>query len=72
MTPNGEAIRKIREKAGVHRVQLAEAAGITPKSINNIESGYAGASNVTLYRIANFLGVDISEITVSDRVESAA
>lgn len=60
---DGEAIRRLREARGIGCPQLAKAVGIDRRFLNKIENGIQDGSAHTRYRIAQALGVDLSEIT---------
>lgn len=63
---DAEKIRDLRERAGLSRKQLAELTGHHPASLKNIEGNRRNASLVTLARIANALGVDLDDITLTE------
>lgn len=63
-TPRGEAIRKLRIELGLGLNEFAQRCGIDPGNLSRIERGQAGARMATLRRIAQALGVQISEIAV--------
>lgn len=54
----GEALRELREKKGWTKKRLAEAAGIAPQTVTQIERGRYGPSTPTLYKLAGALGVE--------------
>jgi transcriptional regulator with XRE-family HTH domain len=53
----GERVRAARRERGMTQEQLAEAAGIHPTFVSNLERGYRVATIVTLVRVARGLGV---------------
>ena len=63
MTPNGAAIRVIRQLRGFGLRQLAQLAGISPTQISRIEQEKRGASEDARQRIADALDVPIEAIT---------
>jgi transcriptional regulator with XRE-family HTH domain len=60
--PAGQAIRSLRQQRGIKVREFAQTLKVSTKTASNIERGQS-ASIELLYRIANELGVDISEIT---------
>ncbi|MGA5869321.1 helix-turn-helix domain-containing protein [Streptomyces cinereoruber] len=63
MTPNGAAIRSIREARGMSLRRLARLIGRSPGFLSHIETEDDGASPETLGRIATYLAVPIEAIT---------
>ncbi|MFJ2399784.1 helix-turn-helix domain-containing protein [Streptomyces xanthochromogenes] len=63
MTPNGAAIRTIRELRGLTLRRLAHLIGRDPGFLSHIETEQQGAGNDTLQRIADELHVPIDAIT---------
>ncbi|WP_372516113.1 helix-turn-helix domain-containing protein [Streptantibioticus silvisoli] len=63
MTPNGAAIRSIREARGLSLRRLASLAERTPSFLSRIETGQRQASDDTLRQIAAALGIPIDAIT---------
>lgn len=62
VNPNGESIRTRRIARGFGLNEFARACGIDPGNLSRIERGQSGARMATLRRIAQELGVSISEI----------
>lgn len=54
---NGAAIRALRRKDGQQVSDLAEAVGLHPQALVNIENGWRQASWETISRIARALAV---------------
>lgn len=52
----GERVRAVRQEKGMTQEELAEAAGLHPTYISNLERGYRVATIVTLVRVASGLG----------------
>jgi transcriptional regulator with XRE-family HTH domain len=69
--PNGERIRQARQKTGVTCKDFAADIGISRAHQDNIESARATASIEVLYRVANKLGLDISEVLADSEREKA-
>ncbi|RSS59863.1 helix-turn-helix domain-containing protein [Streptomyces sp. WAC01280] len=63
MTPNGAAIRTIREARGMSLQRLARLIKRSPGFVSRIETEGRGASNETLNRIAIALHTPINAIT---------
>lgn len=60
----GQRIKEIRTSKGVTQQELAVAAFNTDKSnISRLEAGRVNASIYTLYRVALYLKVPLSDIT---------
>lgn len=58
----GRAIRGARQRLGLSYKQLADQADIAHQTMANIESSDAPCSPEAGWRIANVLGVDISDV----------
>jgi len=58
----GERIRKLRKKAGLSQLQLAEKAKLDLTSISEIESGLRNSSTRSLHKIALALKVPLKEL----------
>lgn len=63
MTPNGTAIRAIRESKGISLRQLAGATGLHRSFISRVERGLSNASADSLRGIAAALAVSTKAIT---------
>lgn len=72
-TINPAALREIRELAGVGRTELARRCGMARGTLINIELGNAGASEVTIRKLADGLKTSVDAIThlVPDQGEAA-
>lgn len=53
----GQRVREVRLEKSMTQEQLAEAAGLHPTFISNVERGYRVPSVPTLLRLARSLGV---------------
>ena len=63
-TKVGEAIRRLRGDVGWSVEELAEKAGVSARQLYRIEAGeIAGPRIDLLEKIANALGVELSELT---------
>jgi transcriptional regulator with XRE-family HTH domain len=63
--PDGEAIQRLRIEKGWRVEDLADKAGCSLKTVENVESG-ANIYVYTLKRIASALGVEPSELLIDD------
>jgi len=57
----GRSIKKLRTQRGLTLEQLAERSGCTPGFISQLERNQAAPSIVTLYAIAEVLGVKVTD-----------
>jgi len=60
-----ERIRHFREQAGWTQQELAEKAGLRQSHISRLEKGHHSPSVLTLEKIADALGISISELDPS-------
>jgi transcriptional regulator with XRE-family HTH domain len=58
----GERVRALRHEKGMTQEELAEAAGLHPTYISNLERGYRVATIVTLVRVCTALGAQPSDL----------
>ena len=58
----GNAIRKLREKREMTQEDLSEAAGITVRTLSQLETGNSNPTWATVGDIARSLGIPISEL----------
>jgi transcriptional regulator with XRE-family HTH domain len=63
VTPNGAAIRSIREARGFSLRRLALLIGIAPSTLSRIETAKRGASEENIRHIAKALDTPIEAIT---------
>ncbi|MFD5027060.1 helix-turn-helix domain-containing protein [Streptomyces sp. NPDC058373] len=63
VTPNGAAIRVIRELRGLSLRRLAHLIGRDPGYLSHVETGRQGAGDETLRRIAGELRIPLDAIT---------
>lgn len=61
-TAFGQRVRTVRHDVGITQEKLAEAAGLHPTFISNVERGYRVPTVPTLLRLARGLGVPPSEL----------
>lgn len=54
----GKEIRRIREARGKSLTNMAEACGVTPPHISEIENGRKPVSDKLLHKISEYLGLD--------------
>lgn len=64
----GEKIRKVREAKGLSQKQVAFSLGMDQAQYSRIENGKTDPSFSNVAKIANALGVDLSELFRSDEV----
>jgi transcriptional regulator with XRE-family HTH domain len=60
----GRAVRAIRRERGLSQVQLAEATGFIQAWISHVERGARNPSWENVVRLAEGLGVSVSELVV--------
>jgi transcriptional regulator with XRE-family HTH domain len=65
----GMLIRLHRMRRGISQKQLAQLAGIRNNTISRYELGKLDPNFTALYRIANALGISVSELLRFDSVE---
>jgi len=58
----GKAIRQLRERRELTQEDLAEAAGVTVRTLSQLETGNANPTWATVGDIARALGVSIAEL----------
>ena len=56
-------IKEIRESKGLQQKELAELVGLSAPYLHDLENNRRGAKPETLERIANGLGVSVTELT---------
>lgn len=66
MTPNGTAIRALREVQSLSLRRLAQLAQTSPSQLSRIERGHVGASDDLTQRLAKALAVPVADITRAD------
>jgi transcriptional regulator with XRE-family HTH domain len=59
---NGQALKTIRDQAGLTQEQLAAASGATFGTINRLENGHVQPTLATVQKIADALGVEPTEL----------
>jgi len=64
----GRAVRLIREERGISQVQLSEATGLMQSWISHVERGRRNPSWSNVVRLAEGLGVGISELAARAEV----
>lgn len=58
----GELVRRFRSDAGLSQEQVAERAGLSPRTVSNIETGVASSPRaITLSLLSEALGLDADE-----------
>lgn len=66
----GVRVRGLRSRAGLTIKQVAERAGISPSAISKIENNLLSPTYDNIIRLAQGLGVDISELFSSARKQA--
>jgi transcriptional regulator with XRE-family HTH domain len=66
----GRAVQAIRAEQGISQMQLAEATGFMQSWISNVEHGRRNVSWSNVGRLADGLGVSVSELAA--RAEALA
>ena len=61
----GENVRRIRLEKGLTQEQLAERSGFGQQYISDLERGRRNPTIVSLYELANALGISLAPFTVS-------
>ena len=60
----GEVVQQLRKEKGLSQTELAQKIGKSMRLITYFERGVAGVSLDTLYKIAEALGVSVSELFI--------
>ena len=58
----GQAIREVREDLGISQEKLAELSGLHRTYLSSVELGHRNVSLSNIHRIANALGVSMTEL----------
>ncbi len=58
----GNALRQLRGEAGLTQAQLAEATGVSRKTINTVENGVFIPSSILALRLAQALEVPVERV----------
>lgn len=61
----GQKVAYYRERKGMSQAALGEKAGVSQAAICQIETGQTKPRLTTVFRIADALGVDVSELFAS-------
>ncbi len=59
----GVRIRRLREERGLTQRALAQAMGISPSYVNQLESNQRPVTAAVLLKLADALGVDLAEFS---------
>ena len=62
----GRNVRRARGAAGCSQEKLAEGAGVSQQYVSNLETGKVNATVITLYMIAQNLGVSVADLVTAD------
>jgi transcriptional regulator with XRE-family HTH domain len=63
---NVEKLKALRRLRALSQQELADTAGVGRNTISRIERGETGAHGRTLRRLAEVLGVDVSELVKTE------
>ena len=63
----GRNVRRIREQKGITQEQLAELSGFSQQYLSGLERGLRNPTIVTLYELAQTLGVSHVDLVKPDR-----
>ena len=63
----GRNVRRIREQKGITQEQLAELSGFSQQYLSGLERGLRNPTIVTLYELAQTLGVSHLDLVKPDR-----
>ena len=66
----GENVRRARETAGMTQEQLSERSGFSQQYISDLERGRRNPTIVSVYELANALGVDHVDLVMHDRARN--
>ena len=66
----GKRIRARREALGISQVELAKRLGVSPATVNIVESDRDGITTKRLERYANALGCTVEELTSDIDIEN--
>lgn len=72
IAPDGKRIRVLRYERGLTQQELADAAEVNQGQVSRIEDGLRGATPPVLKRLADALGVTVSDITVNTDDEASS
>lgn len=62
----GRNVRRIRAERGLTQEQLAEMTGFSQQYVSGLEQGHRNPTVVTLFELAQALGVTPAELITSD------
>ena len=63
----GRNVRRIRQQKGITQEQLAELSGFSQQYLSGLERGLRNPTIVTLYELAQTLGVSHLDLVKPDR-----
>lgn len=63
MNTNGTRIRQLRERKGLKQIEMAYFLNLSQAQLSKIESGFTQPKLEILIRIADYLEVDIKDLT---------
>ena len=59
-------IKEIRERLNISQIELARKTGISQPFMHDLENNRRGAKRETFQRIADALGVEVSELEMKE------
>ncbi len=62
----GRNLRRIRQEKGLTQEQLAERSGFSQQYISGLETGHRNPTIVTIYELAQILGVTHMDLVMPD------
>lgn len=66
----GRNIARVRREKGLTQEQVAERSGVSQQYLSGLERGYRNPSIVTLYEIAQALGVSHVDLVLPDGLDN--
>jgi HTH-type transcriptional regulator/antitoxin HipB len=55
-------LKSARKKRGLTQRELAERAGVSPGTVNELETGRRGGYPTSIRRLANALGINVEDL----------
>ena len=72
MIPMGMRLRRLRTQRGMSQSALAQALGLSPSYVNQIEQGKRTLTSHVLVRLAKFMDVDVQQFSDDEDTRQAA
>lgn len=61
-TKIGQRVKQLRNEKGISQIELASACNFEKSNLSRLEAGNTSPNIYTLYKIAQNLGVELSEL----------